>query len=132
MALQVVMDTRHVFRDRAMVSINPKLRRIIFNKACRELMIENYKKEFEHVLLLRDPDIENACWVRPCGPEEEGARQLNAASGSTRSVSCSLLLNELNWQATKTETYSVSWDIQNNAAKVDLSEKVGEKKKVEA
>jgi len=132
MALQVVMDTRHVFRDRSMVSINPKLRRIIFNKTSRELMVENYKKEFEHVLLLRDPDIENAFWVRPCGPEEEGARQLNAASGSTRSVSCSLLLNELNWQATKTETYSVSWDIQNNAAKVDLSEKVGEKKKVEA
>ena len=52
MALQVVMDTRHVFRDKAMVSINPKLRRIIFNKTSREMMIENYKKEFEHVLLL--------------------------------------------------------------------------------
>ena len=132
MALQVVSDKRHVFRDKALVSINGKLSRIIFNKTCREMMIENYKKEFEHVLLLRDPDIENAFWVRPSGPEEEGARQLNAASGSTRSVSCSLLLNEMNWRPTKTETYLVSWDFQNNAAKVDLSEKVGEKKKVEA
>ncbi|MGO8877885.1 MAG: hypothetical protein ACLQMS_00025 [Desulfomonilaceae bacterium] len=131
MSLQVVMATRHIFKDKAMISINPKLHRIIFNKACRELMIENYKKEFEHVLLLRDPDIENTFWVRPCGPEEAGSRQLNKASGFTRSVSCSLLLNELNWSATKTETYLVLWDFQNNAAKVDLSQKVGEKKNVD-
>jgi hypothetical protein len=131
MALQVVMNKPHVFRDKAMVSINGKLSRIIFNKTCREMMIQNYKKEFEHVLLLRDPDVENAFWVRPCPPEEEGARQLNAASGSTRSVSCSLLLNELNWRPKKTETYVVSWDIENNAAKVDLTQKVGEKKKVD-
>jgi len=92
------------------------------NKSTREMLIEHYKKEFEHVLLLRDPEVTNAFWIRPCEPEQEGARQLGSTSGSTRLVSCSMLLNELNWHSTKTESFPILWDSGNDAAKVDLTQ----------
>jgi hypothetical protein len=122
MALVVVSDKRYVNRTRAMVSINPKLKRIVMNKTARELMIEHHKDEFEHVLLMIDPEVPNCFWVRACNANVEGARQLNQTSGSTRTVSCSLLLNELNWTGNKTESYPLVWDPKNNAAKVDLSQ----------
>ena len=122
MALQVVIDRRYINRERSMVSINPKLRRIVMNKATREMMIEHYGKDFESVLLLIDPDIADAFWIMPCTPDQEGARALNATTGITRTISCSLLLNELNWKSTKTESYPVNWDNENNAAKVELAQ----------
>jgi hypothetical protein len=129
-ALVVVSDKRYVNRGRPTISINPKLRRIIINATARELMIEHYKSEFEHVLLLMDPEVPNCFWMRPISADTEGARQLNATSGSTRTVSCSLLLNELKWKSTKTESYAVIWDSENNAAKVDLAQgQQGGKKK---
>ena len=122
MALRVVIDRRYINRERSMVSINPKLRRIVMNKATREMMIEHYGKDFESVLLLIDPYIADAFWIMPCTPDQEGARALNATTGITRTISCSLLLNELNWKSTKTESYPVSWDNENNAAKVELAQ----------
>ena len=122
MGLVVVSDKRYVNRTRAMVSINPKLKRIVMNKTARELIIEHYKDEFEHVLLMIDPEVPNCFWIRACNANVEGARQLNQTSGSTRTVSCSLLLNELNWTGNKTESYPLVWDPKNNAAKVDLSQ----------
>ena len=56
MALVVESDKRYVNRSKAMISLNSKLKRIVMNKTTREMMIEQYKKEFEHVLLLRDPE----------------------------------------------------------------------------
>jgi len=128
MALVVVSDKRYVNRSKAMISLNSKLKRIVMNKTTREMMIEQYKKEFEHVLLLRDPDIDNVFWIRPVEPDQEGARQLNSTSGSTRLISCSLLLHELNWQSTKTESFPISWDPENLAFKVDITKKGGEEK----
>jgi hypothetical protein len=128
MALIVVSDKRYVNRSKAMISLNSKLKRIVMNKTTREMMIEQYKKEFEHVLLLRDPEVTNCFWIRPVEPDQEGARQLNSTSGSTRLISCSLLLHELNWQSTKTETFPISWDPENLAFKVDITKKGGEEK----
>ena len=122
MVLIVVSDKRFTNRTKAMISINSKLKRIVMNKSTREMLIEHYKKEFEHVLLLRDPEVPNAFWIRPCEPEQEGARQLGSASGSTRLISCSMLLKELNWHSTKTESFPIFWDSSNDAAKVDLTQ----------
>jgi hypothetical protein len=120
MALKVLIDKRHEYRDQAMVSINPKLKRIVIYKAAREMMIKHYGKEFETVLILWDPKIKNAFWLRPCPPEERGARQLNATSDTTRTLSCRLLLQELDWKGTKTERFPIAWDKENDAARVDL------------
>lgn len=122
MVLEVVIGRRQVNRDKPMISINFKLKRVVISKSTLELMGKYYNKEFSHVLLLIDRNASNAFWIRPCDSGDEGSRNLNKTSGSTRTVSCSLLLDKLNWTVTKTETYPVSWDVPNNAAKVDLSQ----------
>jgi hypothetical protein len=122
MALVVVSDRRHANRDKPMVSVNYKLKRLIINKSARELMVSYYKKEFENVLLLRDTERSDAFWLMPCSPDVEGARQLNTGGGYTRTVSCSLLLNELKWKSNKTETYPVVYDRENKAFRVDLDQ----------
>ena len=121
MALQVLIDKRHRHRDKPMVSVNPKLKRIVIYKKARELMIKEYGKEFETVLILFDPKIKDSFWLRPCRSDEEGARQLNATSDTTRTLSCSLLLKELGWVGTKTERFAVTWDAENDAARVYIS-----------
>lgn len=121
MALQVLIDKRHEYRDQAMVSINPKLKRIVIYKAAREMMIKHYRKAFETVLILWDSKIKNAFWLRPCPPEEKGSRQLSATSDTTRTLSCRLLLQQLEWKGTKTERFPIAWDEKNDAARVDLS-----------
>lgn len=123
MALIAISDKRHVNRGRPMISINTKLRRIIINKTTRELMIKHYnKKEFEHILLFIDPEVPNTFWMRPCESDKENARRLYSTSDYTRTVSCSLLLNRLDWKSTKTESFPVTWDDKNDAAKIDLSQ----------
>jgi hypothetical protein len=121
MVLEVVIDKRRTHRDSARISVNPKLNRIVINKKARELIERNHKKQLTHVQLLRDPDVQNAFWMRPCEPTDIGARQIDTSSGTTLTVSCRLLLKELKWKAKETQSFPISWDAENNAAKVDLS-----------
>lgn len=128
MALVIISDKRQVNRGKPMVSLNSKLRRMVINKSARELMIKNYGKEFEFVQLMMDPEVPNVFWMAPCEENDEGARRLNAGTGATRSVSCSLLLNQLGYESEKTQSYAVSWDLVNRAIKVDLTQEEGKKK----
>jgi hypothetical protein len=121
MVLKVIMDRRHVNRQHPTISINPKLKRIAINKTARELMIENYGRKFEHVLLLMDTENSDAFWIRPCEAAEDGARQLIVTSGNTITISCSLLLKEFNWKYTETQSFPLQWDDSNAGAKVDLN-----------
>jgi DNA/RNA endonuclease G (NUC1) len=103
---------------------------MVINKAARELMIKNYDgKEFEFVQLMMDLEVPNCFWMAPAGENDEGSRRLNAGSGATRSVSCSLLLNQLGYESEKTKSYAVSWDAVNRSIKVDLSQEEGGKNK---
>lgn len=130
MALVIISDKRHVNRGKPMVSINTRLRRMVINKSARELMIKNYGKEFEFVQLMMDPQIPNVYWMSPCEENDEGSRRLNAGTGATRSVSCSLLLNQLDYSSDTTKSYAVTWDSDNRAVKVDLTQgQEGGKKK---
>lgn len=122
MALVIISDSRHVNRGKPMVSINTRLRRMVINKSARELMIKNYGKEFEFVQLMMDPQIPNVYWMAPCEESDEGSRRLNAGTGATRSVSCSLLLNQLGYSSDTTKSYAVIWDSSNRAIKVDLTQ----------
>ena len=105
-----------------MVSINPKLKRIVIYKKAREKMIQRYGQEFETVQIMFGKDYKDAFWLSPCDPNEEGARQLNATSDTTRTLSCSLLLRTLEWEGTKTERFPVKWDSEYDAWRVDLSQ----------
>ncbi len=128
MALVIISDSRSVNRGKPMVSINTRLRRMVINKSARELMIKNYGKEFEFVQLMMDLEVPNCFWMAPCGENDEGARRLNAGTGASRSVSCSLLLNQLGYSRETTESYAVAWDSSNRAIKVDLGQEGGKKK----
>jgi len=121
MALETLIDARHEHRDQAMVSINPKLQRIVIYKAAREMMIQKYGEEFEAVLIQMDGKNKIAFWLKPCRREERGSRQLNTTSATTRTLSCRLLLQRLEWKGTKTERFHIAWDEKNEAARVDLS-----------
>lgn len=129
MPLTILSDKRHVNRRNAMVSINKRLRRLVINKSARELMIKNYGKEFEFVQLMIDPEVPNCFWMAPAEENDEGARRLNSGTGATRSLSISLLLNQLGYKNEKTQSYAVTWDSSNRAIKVDLSQEEGGKKK---
>jgi hypothetical protein len=129
MALIIISDKRHVNRGKPSVSINAKLRRIVINKSARELMIKNYGKEFEFVQLMLETEIPNVFFMAPCEEDDEGSRRLNAGTGATRSVSCSLLLNQLGYESDTTKSYAVAWDAVNRSIKVDLSQEEGGKKK---
>lgn len=122
MALFIISDSRNVNRGKPMVSINTRLRRMVINKSARELMIKNYGKEFEYVQLMMDLEVPKCFWMAPAGENDEGARRLNAGSGATRSVSCSLLLNQLGYESEKTKSYAAIWDSTNRAIKVDLTQ----------
>lgn len=129
MKLKVLVDDRHRHRSSAMVSINPKLRRIVIYKKSREEMIQKYGQEFETVQIMFHKDIKDAFWLTPCDPDEEGARQLNATSDTTRTLSCSLLLKTLEWEGTKTERFPITWDTEHEAWKVDVSGRKGKEVK---
>lgn len=124
MALQRVGDERYLHRDQPMVSINPKLNRLVIYQKTRELMIEhNNGEEFEHIVLLRDPEDMDAFWIQVADEGETYARKLNATSDTTRTASVSLLLKELKWTGKKTERFPAEWDKKNKCVKVDISER---------
>lgn len=118
MALELLIDERHRHGERPMVSINPKLKRIVMYRSTRELMVQNYGEQFEAVVILIDRSIKDAFWIRPCRLDVEGARRLHKTSDTTRSLSCSLLLQQLQWKGEKTQRFPVEWDAENSAAKV--------------
>jgi hypothetical protein len=124
MALVPVGDKRYLNRDKPMVSINPKLNRLVIYQKTRELMIEhNDGKEFEHIVLLRDPEELDAFWIKVADSEEPFARKLNATSDTTRTAAISLLLKELDWKGKATERFPAMWDSKNKCIKVDISKR---------
>lgn len=120
MALVVLGNPKYASREKPMVSINPKLRRISMNKLCVELIQAEYGKDFKHIQILIDTDASDRFWIRPCEPDDGDSRLVNMTTGATRTVSCSQLLANVTWTGTKTEAFLAEWDEENQAVKVDL------------
>ena len=127
--LEVVVSERGSSSDLAMVRVNGKLSRIVINKRAMADMTEQFGQEVNHVLLLRDKDIQKCMWIRAANPEERGARKLGSTKGSTRLVSCGAILRLVGYKETSTLTFPISWDPENLAFKVDMSEEECEKMK---
>src|SRR5208337_1958293 len=123
MRLKPVADERFASRDRPMVSINPKLKRLTIYQKAREMMMEKSGvEEFEYVTLFVDEDGElpYTFWIKPVNEGEPNARKLNVTSDSTRTLAISMLLNKLKWRGQKTERFPMIWDKQVKCARVDL------------
>lgn len=124
MRLKPVADERFLHRDRPMVSINPKLKRLTIYQKAREMMIEKSGvPDFEYVILFLDEEGEfpRSFWIQPIEEGELNARKLNVTSDSTRTLAISMLLKKMKWGGKKTERFPVTWDKKNKCARVDLS-----------
>ena len=88
-------------------------------------MVEYFKGEFEDILILLDEERTDAFWLIPCLEDEPDARHLNKTAGGTRTCSCTVLLQALKYEDTETKNFPLSYDSENRAFMVDLSQ--GEK-----
>ena len=123
MAIQVLSDDKYSRRKRPQVSLNFALKRLAFNKAARNLMVDYFKDEFENIIFLIDDQRTDVFWVKPCNEDNDDARHLNRTVGGTRTCSCSLLLEKLNWQSNETGNFALSYDSEIDAFRVDISQK---------
>ena len=119
--LVVIADSRRgkTLNGETIVSVNPKLKRMTLYKTTKNLMAEKSGQEFDHVLLLKSPTSKDKFWIRPCNPNQPGARKLNS-NGVTKTLSCSMLLHEVSWDPEKTVNLDVKWDDNYNALKVEV------------
>ena len=125
MGLKVLSDSKYSRRKRPQVSLSNSLKRLSFNRASRNLLVEYFKGEFEHIIFLIDDERKDAFWLKPCSEDEPDARHLNKTAGGTRTCACTLLLQVLKYQETETKNFPLSYDKVNDAFIVDLSQ--GEK-----
>lgn len=129
MALKILKDKKYSGRKTPQISLNPLLKRISFNRAARNLMVDYFKAEFEDILILVDEERTDAFWLKPCKEDEPDGKHLNRTAGGTRTCSISLLLQELKYEETETKNFPLSYDKINDAFMVDISQKEkGEKK----
>ena len=124
MAWELVADPKHKYRGEVFVSVDPKRKRMGLYKEARKMMLDNYGKEFEFVQIFRDSDFSDRFWIKPCDEHDEGSRKLDAPSPSTRTLSVSLLLQQLEWAPKKTVRLPITWDEDNKAALVNITEVV--------
>lgn len=122
MALRVLSDRKYSGRKKPQISLNPLLKRISFNRAARNLMVEYFKEEFEDILILIDDERTDAFWLKPAREDEPDARHLNKTVGGTRTCSCTILLQALKYQEKETKNFPLSYDKANDAFMVNLSE----------
>jgi hypothetical protein len=127
MALEVVVNESRSNRDIPRVTVNGALKRLLINGKAMEEIQKKFGKPVSHLVLLRDPEIERCIWIRAAEPEERGARSLGSTKGSTKLVSCSMLLRLVGYNdETKTVSFPIVYDPENAAFKVDMAEKENE------
>jgi hypothetical protein len=120
--LEVILNERATNKDCPTVSVNGTLKRILINGRAMEMISEHFGKEVSHVTLLRDPKTERCLWIRAATPEERGARSLGSTKGSTKLVSCAVVLRLIGYNETKTSSFPIFFDSENQAFKIDMKE----------
>jgi hypothetical protein len=93
------------------------------NKYAFELLCKKYGKEVQWAQLLLDDDVPGVFWVRPSPPEGDDCKKLDKPSPNTRSISISVLLNELNWSIKETTRYDFEYDENLKSGRVDTNKK---------
>jgi hypothetical protein len=123
MQLEVITNDRRAKEVKEAIteiSMVPKLKRIVINRASLDIMVKNYKQNFNSVVLLKNPESNESFWIRPCVSEQVGARKLSTIGKNTKIISCRPLFYKLNWLVGKTSKFPTTWDKKNNALKVEL------------
>jgi hypothetical protein len=120
MALKLVIDDKHKDRGGQLVALDPRHRRLGLYKGALELMIRYNGGPFEHVQIFVDPEAPNKFWLKPCEGSADGARKLYHSSRSTRGLSVSRLLQELDAKLETTLRFPLVWDEEHSAGRVDL------------
>ncbi len=120
MVFKLVRDDKHKDRGSQIVSLDPRRSRLGLYKETMELMTKHHGGPFEHVQIFVDTDAPNKFWLKPCESSADGARKLFHSSRSTRGLSISLLLQELNPTPKTTLRLPLVWDNEHGAGRVDL------------
>ncbi|MHB8205509.1 MAG: hypothetical protein ACYDHG_17650 [Desulfomonilaceae bacterium] len=120
MVFKLVRDDKHKDRGGQLVALDPRRRRLGLYKEAMDLMTKHHGGSFEHVQIFVDTDAPNRFWLKPCISSADGARKLFHSSPSTRALSISLLLQELNPTPETTLRLPLVWDDEHGAGRVDL------------
>ncbi len=123
MAIRVVSSEKSHKRNKPSVAISPKLKRLTMNKYAFELLCKKYGGKVEWAQLLLDDDIPGVFWVKPTTSEADDCKRLDKPSPNTRSISISVLLNELSWSINTTSRYDFVWDDELQSGRVDTNKK---------
>lgn len=122
MKLRLLKDDKSVRRGTPSVAINGKLGRLTMNKHAYKLMSEKCGRDFTHIHILLDDDNPGTFYLKSVEEFEDGAKKLDKPSPGTRSLQVSLLLAELNWQKKETTRFSLIWNDEVKAGRVDINE----------
>jgi len=109
-----------------LISMNPKMGRIVIYKKTLNLIKEKTRQDPKFVRLGITDKHPKAFWIKPCAQGDEGALKVHVM-GNTRMISAKSLFNTLEekgWYSPegKTDQFPVEWDKDNEAIKVDLKE----------
>jgi len=118
----IVKDERKRAAGKTVVSVNPKLGRLVLYQATLATIREKTgKEELTYVVIKMHPRYPDYFWIQPCSEDTKGRRKVHRI-GSTRMLSVKKLtgLGRLKGMET-TEQFQAQWDENNNALVVDLS-----------
>ena len=118
--MELIADERRGARH--VVSLNPKLGRVVFYRAIYQEMEREYRSEFDHVQVFLVGKYPDNFWVRPCKEGERGSKKLHR-TGETRMLSAKMLLTRLGKDKGKGSVrYPARWDSRHNALVVNVSQ----------
>lgn len=118
--MESIADERRGARH--VVSLNPKLGRVVLYKSIYKEMESAYGSAFEYVQVFLVGKYPQHFWVRPCKEGEKGAKKLHR-TGETRMVSAKMLLTRLGKdKGTGSVRFTARWDSRHNALVVDVSQ----------
>ena len=127
--LKLIASLKHRGRGGQLVSIDPRRNKLSLYKQTVELMTREHGSSFDYVQIFVDPEVPSRFWLKPCESSDDGARKLNQSSPSNRSLTISLLLQELDPRPETTVRVKVEWDTENSALRGDLEKSSGKEVK---
>ena len=117
--MEMIADERRGARH--VVSLNPKLGRVVLYRAIYKEMEKAYGGPFDHVQLFLVSKYPQHFWVRPCKEDTKGGKKLHR-TGETRMISAKMLLNRIGKdKGTHSIRYPARWDGQHAGLVVDTS-----------
>ena len=121
MTVKILINEKNQRLNIPAVTINAKLSRLTLNQHAFSLLLQEHGKESHHVQILwDDADVNKEIfWIKLSNPESPGSRKLDTASKCTRTCNISSLLQVINFNATETTRFEMTYDKQLKAGRVN-------------